>query len=92
MSNHTSFREALQPGMCVARRYYQVGERVIQIGRSSCFVRCPFCQGLTRVFMWSLAGGGKRCGCGALFGTRGVAHKRKDLLTHDEALQENVSC
>lgn len=27
--------------------------------------RCPFCQGEVRAYWWSLAGGGKKCYCGA---------------------------
>lgn len=27
--------------------------------------RCPFCQGEIKAFWWSLAGGGKKCYCGA---------------------------
>lgn len=29
--------------------------------------RCPFCQGETKAFWWSLAGGGKKCSCGAKY-------------------------
>lgn len=29
--------------------------------------RCPFCQQETRAYWWSLAGGGKKCGCGAKY-------------------------
>lgn len=27
--------------------------------------RCPWCQSEVRAYWWSLAGGGKRCDCGA---------------------------
>ena len=29
--------------------------------------RCPFCQGETKAFWWSLAGCGKKCYCGAKY-------------------------
>lgn len=31
--------------------------------------RCPFCQGETKAYWWSLAGGGKKCYCGAKYGS-----------------------
>lgn len=49
-----------------------------EFGRSSCLVDCPFCdvRGL-RVYVWSLAGSGKKCPhCGALF-TSCFAMKKK---------------
>jgi len=44
-------------------------------GRSSLTIRCPFCDGVTEAFRWSLAGSGKRCRCGAKFGHGGQAYK-----------------
>ena len=35
-------------------------------GRTTVTIRCPFCDVLTEVRSWSLAGSGKRCDCGAL--------------------------
>lgn len=29
---------------------------------------CPFCKAQTQAFWWSLAGGGKKCSCGAKYG------------------------
>lgn len=34
-------------------------------GRSTVTVRCPFCDCETEARLWSLAGSGKRCECGA---------------------------
>lgn len=31
--------------------------------------KCPWCGGETKAFWWSLAGGGKKCGCGAKYGS-----------------------
>ncbi len=49
-------------------------------GRSSAVIECPFCQGTTRAWVWSLAGSGKRCSdptCGALFGSMRTAYRMK---------------
>ena len=35
-------------------------------GRSTVTVCCPYCLCETEARLWSLAGGGKRCDCGAL--------------------------
>ena len=48
---------------------YQVAEKrpvfiepgLHEIGRSKGFVRCPFCGHRKIVYLWSFAGGGKRC-------------------------------
>ena len=34
-------------------------------GRSTIWITCPFCGTETECFLWSLAGSGKRCTCGA---------------------------
>jgi hypothetical protein len=41
-------------------------------GRSTLDIECPFCSTVTTAYLWSLAGGGKKCGCGALHTSRGV--------------------
>lgn len=35
-------------------------------GRSTMMVKCPFCEEEFEVYIWSFAGSGKRCSCGAL--------------------------
>lgn len=35
------------------------------IGRNEVYITCPFCGVETLAYLWSLAGGGKRCQCGA---------------------------
>ncbi len=37
-------------------------------GRSTEIVTCPFCNGNTEVYVWSFAGSGKNCDCGAKLG------------------------
>lgn len=39
-------------------------------GRSEAFFTCPFCSRSVTARTWSLAGGGKRCECGAMIGWR----------------------
>lgn len=34
---------------------------------------CPFCGARAKLFLWSLAGSGKRCACGAMFWAGGRA-------------------
>jgi hypothetical protein len=36
-------------------------------------LKCPFCKTVTRAYHWSLAGGGKKCACGAKFDYYGNA-------------------
>lgn len=36
-------------------------------GRSTVTLRCPHCDTVTEARLWSLAGAGKRCECGATF-------------------------
>ena len=31
-------------------------------------IKCPFCEEELEVYIWSFAGSGKRCSCGALLG------------------------
>lgn len=56
------------------REYAIISESPGSNGRSTYTLRCPFCQGRVVAYVWSLAGGGKRCPCGALFGGRGLAY------------------
>jgi hypothetical protein len=54
------------------------------MGRSSVDIKCPFCDSTTTAFLWSLAGGGKRCGgrnCGAMHGSLGITYRLKEVPT-----------
>lgn len=63
----------------VEQREYTVLSRTDRVGRSSVDIRCPFCSTVVMAFIWSLCGGGKRCDCGAMFGSiGGVAYHWKD--------------
>jgi hypothetical protein len=60
-------------------REYEKYSYLSEMGRSSVLVDCPFCdvRGL-RVYVWSLAGSGKKCPrCGAMF-TSICAIKKKE--------------
>ena len=41
-------------------------------GRSRGWITCPFCAEKVLCYLWSLAGSGKRCGCGALLTSIGA--------------------
>ena len=36
---------------------------------------CPWCKVEIKAYVWSICGGGKRCRCGALFGSGGRGYK-----------------
>ncbi len=48
------------------RRKHSLRHGPSTIGRSEAYIMCPFCSRTVRVYLWSLAGSGKRCVCGAL--------------------------
>lgn len=50
------------------------------MGRSIVYITCPFCRAEVTAYQWSLSGGGKRCGCGALFGAYGNAYHFLDAV------------
>lgn len=58
----------------ITRRYEYFGVRC-EMGRSSIEIECPFCGSMVRAYVWSLAGVGKRCPCGAKFHHNGSAIK-----------------
>ena len=58
----------------IESRFYRiVSESRRERGMSTRVVECPFCGCHTEARLWSLAGSGKRCDCGALFGWMGTA-------------------
>jgi len=57
------------------RRYRVLAEHS-EMGRSTVDLRCPFCEARVTAYKWSLAGGGKRCTCGAKFTSLGTSVKR----------------
>lgn len=69
----TTFNDVNKPE-CERREYRGINYRSA-MGKSTVDIICPFCNSQTVAYIWSLSGGGKRCTCGALFGSRGVAYK-----------------
>jgi hypothetical protein len=45
-------------------------------GHSTLEVFCPFCGTKWDVYLWSFAGSGKRCTCGAMLSLRGGAWRK----------------
>lgn len=41
-------------------------------GRTAVDIECPYCERVARAYVWSLAGSGKRCECGARFSGRAI--------------------
>ena len=56
-----------------SRFYRTVSESRRERGMSSRVIECPFCGCYTEARLWSLAGSGKRCDCGATFDWQGTA-------------------
>lgn len=56
------------------RRFTVVAEHS-EFGRSSVTIICPFCGTYVTAFLWSLAGSGKRCTCGAKLNRYGEARR-----------------
>lgn len=55
---------------------WHAGREHRSMGRSSLEVDCPFCGAALVVYLWSLAGCGKKlCGCGAAICRDGIARK-----------------
>ncbi len=48
--------------------------RYEEMGRTRIVLACPFCGLHVTAYVWSLAGGGKRCECGAMCGSDGTFH------------------
>lgn len=52
--------------------------KISQMGKTRVMLTCPFCKYELWAYLWSLAGGGKRCQCGALCGGSGTFHHFAD--------------
>jgi hypothetical protein len=50
------------------KRAYGVKRETCAHGRNTITFDCPFCGLETTAYLWSLAGSGKRCPCGAKHG------------------------
>lgn len=47
------------------------------VGRTKVVLECPFCAATVEAFLWSLAGSGKRCACGAVVTQMGAYREVK---------------
>lgn len=70
----------------VRREPLRVWGRVDRFGQSTQRVDCPFCKTTMTVYVWSFAGKGKRCPCGALLNAAGGF---KSLTDAETALAED---
>ena len=70
MSKYDPSRRVFLPhnGVTVLRR---------EVGRIRVRLTCPFCGDDVETYLWSLAGNGKRCPCGALLGQIGAHAKER---------------
>lgn len=46
------------------------------MGRTIVYITCPFCRFEVTAYLWSLAGSGKKCRCGAKLDAYGTAKKK----------------
>jgi hypothetical protein len=65
-----------KPDVKELRDHERSGVHLASRGRSYCYITCPFCNAEVKAYVWSLAGGGKRCPCGALHGNYGTSTKK----------------
>ena len=57
-------------------RPYTTGSHVRLLGKSSVVASCPFCTSVVTIYLWSIAGNGKKlCSCGAALHSDGMARK-----------------
>jgi hypothetical protein len=62
-------------------RPYTWGDRVSTMGKSSVTAECPFCHRGVVIFLWSIAGNGKkRCTCGAVLHADQIARKLVEVV------------
>lgn len=79
MNLKTTFEDAHNPEVPTEERQWSAhGETVEYPSSRVIFIDCPFCKAEVRAYVWSLAGGGKRCECGAIFSAYGSAYRKVD--------------
>ena len=60
----------------VQERPYTTGAHLRTMGKSSVVATCPFCGAAVTIYLWSIAGNGKKlCSCGAALHADGLARK-----------------
>lgn len=58
-------------------RDYNILSRTSGMGRTQITLVCPCCGAEVTAYVWSLAGSGKRCSCGALHTSYGTHPRQK---------------
>lgn len=71
--------EALMPDydFANARRYEVVRTGLKPPSSNWSDIKCPWCGQTVRAYWWSIAGGGKKCPCGAKHSSLGVTARTK---------------
>lgn len=70
--------------MRMQERPYTTRERSRVMGKSSVIAECPFCGASVVIFLWSIAGNGKKlCSCGAALHSNGIARKLVELASDE---------
>jgi len=61
-------------------RPYRARNRTALMGKTSVMADCPFCGTAVLIFLWSIAGNGKKlCACGAALHSDRIARKLVEL-------------
>lgn len=86
MSTGPSFAQihAQSKERAIEHRTYRAVPGESRMGRSTIIVPCPFCKRPIVAYIWSIAGGGKRCDCGALFATGGDAYHWANVVSKED--------
>ena len=67
--------------MRMQERPYTTGGHVRTMGKSSVVAACPFCASAVTIYLWSIAGNGKKlCACGAALHADGLARKLVEVV------------
>lgn len=69
------------------RQHEQFNYRA-EFGTANVQIRCPFCGTVTKAYVWSLTGGGKKCpGCGAIHTGHGMTFRKTPAIGTDVSLE-----
>ena len=91
MSKHEPItRDDIHEGRAEMREWHTMPGGSRKFGRSTMVIQCPFCKNDITVYLWSFAGCGKRCDCGARLDVYGTAYKlrtKKKSCKHKKKLR-----
>ena len=81
-----SWTEVHQNKTQIETREFKATKKTPEVGHTYFLIKCPFCDSLIKAFVWSLAGTGKSCDCGALFDRyTHTEEKKTQLITRGRA-------